>query len=116
MEVEKPTTERVELKKPKHGELALATINGDYQQVNNLLKLGADVDENVGTEERPITPVMLAISFHKANIAELLIKVGGAKVNQDVLGYTLLQYAHSIFHENEGGSVNALLKLLGAPK
>jgi hypothetical protein len=91
--------------------LTLAVLKDDRKKVRELLEKGADVDENSGTEDEPITPIIFAISRHNPQMAITLINEGKADRKQDVFGYTLATYVHQVFPQDL--SANELLSLLG---
>ena len=47
---------------PRTGELSLAVSVGAFDRVSELIYAGADVNENIGTDEKPVTPLMIALA------------------------------------------------------
>ena len=86
-------------KKPSKGDLVRAVIRGDEQDVRKLLALGADVNENVGKDDAPITPLFAAMAMDEEKIARILIS-HGADLQREYLGYTAADLANYWGQEN----------------
>lgn len=56
----------------KPGDLIRAVYNGDVTLVRKLVSGGADVNENIGTADRPLTPAFVAMVTGQPEIATLL--------------------------------------------
>jgi ankyrin repeat protein len=78
---------------PTKGKLSLAVLKGDTAQVLELLKMGADINENIGTEEQVITPLLLAIAEANSAMTQLMLQ-NGAEQNLTYGGYKPKDLAH----------------------
>lgn len=86
-------------KKPGKRKLVRAVIRGDEQDVRKLLALGADVNENVGKDDAPITPLLAAMAMDEEKIARILI-AHSADLQREYLGYTAADLANFWGQEN----------------
>jgi hypothetical protein len=58
--------------RPEKGDLTRAIIRGDEVAVRDLLRRGADPNENLGSTDAPITPLLAAMSLDEEKIAQVL--------------------------------------------
>lgn len=78
--------------KPVVGELTRAVIQNDASRAARLIQMGADVNENVGTESNRITPLLAAIALGNQPMANtLLAKQASTKPSYE--GYDAIDYA-----------------------
>ena len=73
---DKPSSDR-----PVLGELTKAVIQDDSSRVSRLLEMGADVNENIGTEANRITPLLSAIVLGNETLASALILRGASPLS-----------------------------------
>jgi len=76
------------------GKLTLAAAHGDANEMLTLLKAGADPGENVGTQDKPLTPLLAAIANRHEQVALQLLsyyRQTGLSVERE--GYTLFDFA-----------------------
>lgn len=93
-----------------HGALSRAVAKHDLTLTRTLVESGADVNENVGSEERPITPLLIAVAQGDEDIAKYLIGHGAdAAVAYD--GYTAADFARQVGSEE----VSRILQLRESP-
>ena len=59
-------------------ELFAACGSGEVETVERLLDAGVDVNTNLGTNDRPITPLLVAISEKQFGVAQTLVQRGAA--------------------------------------
>jgi hypothetical protein len=91
------------------GDLTVAIMRGDSERVRVLVQAGADVNENIGTANKPLAPMLASIVFHQTEIANfLLTRPVDLRFVRD--GYTLADYA---FLENESDLGRRLLVQIG---
>lgn len=91
---EQPTQPTVPPKKdsPALGELVCAVVLNDGPRINRLLAMGSDINENIGTQENQITPLLAAIALgNEPLIASLLMH--GASQASAYQGYSATDFA-----------------------
>ena len=87
--------------KPPHGAVVRAVAQNDRTAVTQLLKQGADVNENVGSDEHQITPLLAAISMGHTEMTKFLV-LGGASLSPTFEGYQARDFVlHTIPDGNE---------------
>lgn len=93
-ESEKPTTasDKPSSDKPVLGELTKAVIQNDSSRVSRLIEMGADVNENIGSEANRITPLLAAIVLGNEPLASALI-IRGASPLATFEGYDAVDLA-----------------------
>jgi len=96
---------------PALGELSKAVVRSNKGKVIELLDQGANVNENVGTDSEPITPLILAIGTKLDSLAIILLE-RGADPAQRAYGYQLLEFAH---FKDDGHTPEKLFVLLQDP-
>jgi len=84
---------------PVHGALVRAVAAGDVSRARALLKQGADINENVGTETEEITPLLAAIATGNETIAVYLAE-RGAVFHSMFHGYRPRDYSLSAFGDS----------------
>jgi ankyrin repeat protein len=70
--------EKIAPKTPQSGELTVAAYEGDIEKVRSLLAAGAYINENIGTDENQVTPLIAALSNKQTIMAEFLLERGAA--------------------------------------
>lgn len=63
-------------KAPTLGLLTVAAGEGRLEDVRKLLRQGANIDENIGTNTDQITPLLAALAAGEKRVAEFLIRNG----------------------------------------
>jgi len=84
---------------PERGALVDASARGDYDLAYSLIRRGADVNENVGTAEDSITPLIAATAKGRDRVVALLLQ-NGADVQASYQGYSSVDLA--IFLDDPG--------------
>ena len=85
---------------PEKGDLVRAVLRGDKDAVRDLLHRGANVNENLGTDEAPITPLFAAIGRYDEDIAHMLVaQAPDLDLHRTFNGWTALDFA--IFYKME---------------
>lgn len=77
---------------PEVGELSRAVARGDESETIRLIKQGADINENVGSDENRITPLLIAVADGNEKITHRLIR-SGASLDIQYMGYGPGDYA-----------------------
>ncbi len=75
-----------------HGDLVRAAATGDRKRVVELLGQGVDINENVGSIQQSITPLIVSIVRGHSSIASLLL-ANGASTDPKFDGYSAYDYA-----------------------
>ena len=68
------------------GDLSRAVARGDEYGAIRLLNRGADINENVGTDENRVTPLLIAVADGNEKITHMLIR-SGASLDVQYQGY-----------------------------
>lgn len=88
----KPSTDRQE--DPRG--LFRAILSGNYSDAEDQIERGASINENIGTTENKITPLLAAICLEEFEIAELLLKHGAGGDHSSFEGFTPEQFSSHI--------------------
>ncbi len=91
-EPEKPGPPTTTIQGPVSGELVKAVLHNDVARVIRLLQMGSDVNEDLGNESGPITPLLVAVALGNEAMANTLLMRGASTL---VLfeGYDVLDFA-----------------------
>ncbi len=73
-------------------DLIHAVAHRDYDQINHLISAGADVNETVGSGQKKLTPLLVAVAVDDPKIARLL-KASGATDTVTFDGYFAYDFA-----------------------
>lgn len=87
-----PVSPKTGADKPVVGELTKAVIQNDASRVSRLIEMGADVNENIGSQPNRITPLLAAVAMGNQTLANALI-MRGASPLFSYGGYDTLDYA-----------------------
>lgn len=79
---------------PAEGELIRAVMRDDKEAIRALITRGADVNENLGTDEAPLTPLLVAIGLDYEDAARILLAQSvGLDLQRTFNGWTALDLA-----------------------
>ncbi len=70
---------------PHQGDLSHAVVTGSEPDVAALLAKGSDINENIGTPEQPITPLMLALAYGESPNDKMAAYLLDQGANPDVV-------------------------------